>query len=125
MSGEGLLRDGRRDYEADVQKRPLYHDGTPRRPWDQLSAIARWSWAAVVRCAAGHRQRPSWTPSEGCRACVAAQEEIEGGPAERKAWQMANPAPVELAMRVMDTGRIIRFRVPPHARRRISRQRGR
>ena len=34
----------RRAYEADVARRPKYHDGTPRKTWDQLDAVARWSW---------------------------------------------------------------------------------
>jgi hypothetical protein len=34
----------RDEYEADVAKRPLYHDGKPRKTWGQLSDIARWSW---------------------------------------------------------------------------------
>ncbi|TIR24013.1 MAG: hypothetical protein E5X34_13235 [Mesorhizobium sp.] len=36
---------GRADYEADVKARPLYPDGTPRKGWDQLCEIARYSWA--------------------------------------------------------------------------------
>lgn len=35
---------GQQAYEADLQRQPLYHDGTPRKSWDQLSDIARWSW---------------------------------------------------------------------------------
>lgn len=35
---------GQKIYEADVMKRPTYHDGTPRRSWDQLSAVAQESW---------------------------------------------------------------------------------
>lgn len=35
---------GQRAYEADLLARPVYHDGTPRRKWDQLDSIARWSW---------------------------------------------------------------------------------
>lgn len=31
-------------YEADVKKKPVYHDGTPRKHWLELSAISRWSW---------------------------------------------------------------------------------
>lgn len=36
---------GRPAYEADVKARPLYPDGTPRKPWEQLCEIARYSWA--------------------------------------------------------------------------------
>ena len=35
---------GRMAYEEDVRGKPHYHDGTPRRTWEQLSEIARWSW---------------------------------------------------------------------------------
>lgn len=36
---------GRAAYEADVKARPFYHDGTPRKPWESLCEIARYSWA--------------------------------------------------------------------------------
>lgn len=35
---------GRIAYEADVVARPFYEDGTPRRSWEQLSDVAKWSW---------------------------------------------------------------------------------
>jgi hypothetical protein len=35
---------GRVAYESDVRAEPTYHDGTPRRTWEQLSDVARWSW---------------------------------------------------------------------------------
>ena len=35
---------GQLDYEADVQKKPLYHTGQPRKTWEELSEITRWSW---------------------------------------------------------------------------------
>jgi hypothetical protein len=35
---------GQRAYEEDVRARPVYHDGTARRTWAQLSDLARWSW---------------------------------------------------------------------------------
>ena len=31
-------------YEADVARKPRYHDGSSRAPWEKLSEIARWSW---------------------------------------------------------------------------------
>lgn len=43
---------GQMAYERDVQERPKYHDGTPRKPWPDLCNIAKWSW-----------ERPS--PEEG------------------------------------------------------------
>jgi hypothetical protein len=38
-------------YEADVKRRPTYHDGTPRRSWDQLCDIAKRSWQRAPRMA--------------------------------------------------------------------------
>ena len=35
---------GRLAYERDREARPEYHDGTPRKEWDEISEIARWSW---------------------------------------------------------------------------------
>jgi hypothetical protein len=35
-------------YESDVKRRPVYHDGMPRKRWEELSAIARWSWERPV-----------------------------------------------------------------------------
>ena len=35
---------GQLDYESDLQRRPLYHDGKPRKAWSQLPELARWSW---------------------------------------------------------------------------------
>lgn len=31
-------------YEADVAADPFYHDGTPRKSWDQLTGPMQWSW---------------------------------------------------------------------------------
>lgn len=31
-------------YEADVAARPFYHDGAPRKSWDELSELARSTW---------------------------------------------------------------------------------
>jgi hypothetical protein len=36
--------EGRAAYDADVSKRPLYHDGAKRKTWEQLGDVARWSW---------------------------------------------------------------------------------
>ena len=35
---------GQLDYERDVQQKPLYHTGQPRKTWEELSEITRWSW---------------------------------------------------------------------------------
>ncbi len=32
-------------YAADGRRRPLYHDGTPRKRWDQLGALEQSTWA--------------------------------------------------------------------------------
>lgn len=46
---EGAIRadrtlTGRAAYEASCAILPRYSDGTPRRSWDELDDIARWSW---------------------------------------------------------------------------------
>lgn len=38
------MTNARQAYEEDVRRQPLYHDGTPRIGWDNLSAQARDSW---------------------------------------------------------------------------------
>jgi hypothetical protein len=35
---------GQLDYERDVQQKPLYHTGHPRKTWAELSELTRWSW---------------------------------------------------------------------------------
>ena len=35
---------GQKAYEADVERRPLYPDGSPRKIWAHLCDISRWSW---------------------------------------------------------------------------------
>lgn len=35
---------GQLDYEHDVRMNPYHDDGRPRKTWDQLSNIERWSW---------------------------------------------------------------------------------
>jgi hypothetical protein len=35
---------GEQAYEEDVRRSPLYHDGSPRKAWDQLSEAAQWNW---------------------------------------------------------------------------------
>lgn len=42
--GPGVMTRGRAAYEADLLERPNYHDGKARRQWNELSAIAQWSW---------------------------------------------------------------------------------
>lgn len=35
---------GQLAYETELTACPLYHDGTPRRSWDELDEISRLSW---------------------------------------------------------------------------------
>jgi len=35
---------GREAYEADCAIQPNYHDGTPRKTWDELDSLCQWSW---------------------------------------------------------------------------------
>ena len=35
---------GQLDYESDLARRPLYHDGRRRKTWNQLGEVERWSW---------------------------------------------------------------------------------
>ncbi len=39
---------GRIAYEADVLKTPRYHDGAPRKTWEQLGEVEQWSWNRPV-----------------------------------------------------------------------------
>jgi hypothetical protein len=47
MSGESKSA-GQLLYETDVAVRPNYHDGKPRKSWEQLDATERWSWERPV-----------------------------------------------------------------------------
>ncbi len=38
---------GKRDYEADCARQPLYHDSTPRPAWHELDALKQWTWWKV------------------------------------------------------------------------------
>lgn len=53
-------------YEADVAARPLYHDGAPRRTWDQLDEWYRWSWERPERCPKCLRTVPDGAGYGGC-----------------------------------------------------------
>lgn len=76
---------------------------------------------AVKRCPAGHRQTQKWRPGDSCTACqIDAQRREQAaldaltGAAEREAWSRAHPCPAVLEMRVVDTGRVVRYAIPPH-----------
>lgn len=36
-------------YEADVKRRPNYHDGTPRRRWEELPKEIQESWSRSAK----------------------------------------------------------------------------
>lgn len=40
---------GRAAYEASCAAVPNYHDGTPRKTWQQLGQVERWSWERLPR----------------------------------------------------------------------------
>lgn len=40
----GMKTKGQIEYEADVKKRPNYHDGKPRKKWADLGEVEQWSW---------------------------------------------------------------------------------
>jgi hypothetical protein len=56
-----------RDYEADVTQRPTYHDGAPRKSWDQLDAIAKWSWGRPAKKTLQEHLNNQWTPESARR----------------------------------------------------------
>lgn len=47
---------GQLAYEADVARRPIYHDGSARKRWEQLDAVMQWSWE---RPDGGDRENPA------------------------------------------------------------------
>jgi hypothetical protein len=76
----------------------------------------------VKRCPAGHSQSQRWKPGDACLTCsldlerrLRAELAALEGAAEREEWRRRNgPVPAVLEMRVVDTGRIIRYAIPPH-----------
>ena len=36
---------GQAAYERDVKRKPLYPDGKPRRKWEELDEVSRWTWS--------------------------------------------------------------------------------
>lgn len=38
---------GRKAYEIDCVERPTYHDGKPRKTWDELPTWAQFDWMRV------------------------------------------------------------------------------
>jgi hypothetical protein len=78
--------------------------------------------APVRRCQAGHKQAPTWTTRQPCFKCeeARAREELE-----RRALPPLGPVPDVLRVRVVDTGRVITYAIPPHLQRRGPRPRRR
>lgn len=42
--GNTDMSEAKSAYEEDVRRRPTYHDGKPRRAWEELSIGSRWLW---------------------------------------------------------------------------------
>lgn len=40
---------GQITYEKDVERRPKYPDGSPRKKWHELGDVERWSWDRPMR----------------------------------------------------------------------------
>lgn len=43
MTGTAKTK-GQLAYEADVKRRPTYHDGARRKAWSELGHVEQWSW---------------------------------------------------------------------------------
>lgn len=80
-------------------------------------------------CAKGHPQSRGWTPKRGCQRC-ASLAESDRLAAKLAAQAKARPrvsvwpggrVPDVLTMTVVDTGRVLRFSIPKHLRRRKGR----
>jgi len=69
----GYMEKGQSAYEHDLMRRPTYHDGTPRKPWELLSKVAKQSWEygyvdLEVKCGTcGEITVHHMTPSEADR----------------------------------------------------------
>lgn len=44
MQQQNAKTPGQIAYEEDCKRRPTYDDATPRKTWDQLDKVSRWSW---------------------------------------------------------------------------------
>jgi hypothetical protein len=64
---------GQAAYEMDLEKQPMYSDGTSKRPsWDDLSEIAQWSWnrpdiEEILDAVAEERPKKKFTNT--CKFC--------------------------------------------------------
>lgn len=61
-------------YEEDVRRKPLYHDGTPRKTWAQLPEWAAWGWE---RCPTPREYPSDVAKLDGRLAVVALGESFE------------------------------------------------
>ncbi len=81
---------------------------------------------AVKRCAWGHSQTPDWRTVQGCSTCRKREEAEakraalsgDAGKAEREEWYRNNPIPDVLTITETSTGRVFRYVIPPHCRKR-------
>lgn len=47
--GKALIARGKAEYALDLLRRPLYHDGAPRKTWEQLGPVEQWSWTRAAK----------------------------------------------------------------------------
>jgi len=40
-----VITKGQKAYERDLKARPFYHDGKPRKTWDQLGKLEQSTWS--------------------------------------------------------------------------------
>jgi hypothetical protein len=40
-----VIDEGRKAYEEDLKARPFYHDGKPRKTWEQLNKLEQSTWS--------------------------------------------------------------------------------
>ena len=78
------LQQAREAYEQDVLKHPNYHDGAPRKTWDELDSLCKESWCRHPLVQFDEASREAWEE----RAAIA---EYDGGlsrkDAEALAWK--------------------------------------
>ena len=80
-------------------------------------------------CGKGHAQSRGWTPKRGCQRCaslaasdrLAAKMAAEAKARPRESVWPGGRVPDVLTMRVHDTGKVIRYSIPKHLRRRKGR----
>lgn len=79
-----------------------------------------------LQCGKGHPQSRGWTPGRGCQRCASLAEAdrhsaklaAEAAARPRESVWPGGRVPEVLTMRVHDTGKVIRYAIPKHLRRR-------